>query len=172
MRTRWLPVMLSLTGLVGPTTAHAQFSASYVVPTPVDTGARVRVSVASEFRQTWPLAARAHRFQGMLRAVSADTLYLELPNVVGRVAVPRTSIRLLEVSTGRPSRWMRAIEWGTLGAMIFGARVVAAHQDPETRQYSSAWTAFAVGASMGFAAGAYFGGRRPSEGWAMARIRD
>jgi hypothetical protein len=108
----------------------------------------------------------------MLRALSADSLYLELPNVVGRVAVLRASIRRLEVSIGRPSRWMRAVEWGTIGAMIFGARVVAAHQDPETRQYSSAWTAFAVGASMGFAAGAYFGGRQRSERWAMARLRD
>jgi hypothetical protein len=173
MRTPRLQLTLALSALVATTSADAQFSASYVVPVPVDTGARVRVSVASDFRQMWPLAERVHQLRGMLRAVSADSLYLELPNVIGRVAVPRESIRRLEVSRGQPSRWLRAIEWGTIGAMILGARVVAAHQDPETRQYNSAWTAFAVGASMGFAAGAYFGARgHRSEQWTPARLRD
>ena len=171
MRTRWLPLTLMLSTFAGAAPARGQFSASYVVPAPVDTGARVRVSVASGVRQTWPFASRVHRFQAVIRGVTADTLYVEMPNTVGRVAVPRASIRWLEVSLGR-SRLARAIEVGIIGAVIFGARVAAAHQDPETRQYGSAAQAFAVGAAMGFAAGAYFGGRMPSERWAPARLRD
>lgn len=171
MPMRLLRLAVVLTGLVGATSAGAQFSAAYVVPAPIDSGARIRVSVASDVRQTWPLAARVHRFQATVRAMSADTLYVEVPNTVGRVAVPRASIRWLEVSLGRPSRWARAIEVGVVGAVIFGARMRAAHEDPETRRFDAAWKAVAVGAAMGFGVGAYFGGRQPSERWAMARLR-
>jgi hypothetical protein len=171
MRTRWLHLTLVLSTFAGAAPARAQFSASYVVPAPVDTGARVRVSVASDVRQTWPFASRVHRFQGVIRALTADTLYVELPNTVGGVAVPRASIRWLEVSLGR-SRLARAIEVGIISAVIFGARLAAVHQDPETRRFDSAAQAFAVGAAMGFAAGAYFGSRLPSERWAPARLRD
>jgi hypothetical protein len=172
MRTRWLQLTVVLSALVGATSAGAQFSAAYVVPAPVDSGARVRVSVASGVRQTWPFAARVHRFQATVRAISADTLYVEVPNTVGRVAVSRASIRWLEVSLGRPSRLARAIEVGVVGAVIFGARMRAAHEDPTTRRFDAAWKAVAVGAAMGFGAGAYFGARQPSERWAMARLRD
>lgn len=172
MRTRLLYLTVVLTGLVGATVAGAQFSASYVVPAPVDTGARVRVSVASDVRQTWPFAARVHRFQATVRAITADTLYVEVPNTVGRVAIPRASLRWLEVSMGRPSRVARAIEVGIIGAVIFGARTRAAHEDPETRRFNAAWKAVAVGAAMGFGAGVYFGARQPSERWATARLRD
>jgi hypothetical protein len=172
MRTRWLQLTVALSGLASATGAGAQFSTTYVVPALVDTGARVRVSVASGVRQTWPLAARVHRFQATVRAISAETLYVEVPNTVGRVAVPRGSIRWLEVSLGRPSRWEKAIEVGLVCAVIFGARLRAAHEDPETRQFNAAWKAVAVGAGIGFAAGVYFGGRQPSERWAVARLRE
>lgn len=172
MRTPWLQLTVVLSALASATSAGAQFSAAYVVPAPVDTGARVRVSVASDVRQTWPFAARVHRFQATVRAISADTLYVEVPNTVGRVAVPRASIRWLEVSLGRPSRLARAIEVGIIGAVIFGARTRAAHEDPATRRFDAAWKAVAVGAAMGFGAGAYFGARQPSERWAVARLRD
>jgi hypothetical protein len=171
LQTRLLQLTLALSGFVSVPPASAQFIASYIVPTPVDTGARVRVSVASDVRQTWPLAARVHRFQATVRAISADTLYVDVPNTVGRVAVPRASIRWLEVSRGRTSRAARAIEVGVVGAVIFGARLRAVHEDPETRRFDRAWKAVAVGAAMGFAAGAYFGARLPSERWAPARLR-
>jgi hypothetical protein len=172
MLTRSLQLTLMLSGLLSATGADAQFNAAYVVPAPVDTGARVRVSVASDVRQTWPLAARAHRFQATVQAISPDTLYVVLPNTVGRVAVPRPSIRWLEVSLGKPSRLARAIEVGIIGAVIGGARIRAAHEDPETKQYEATWKAVAVGAAMGFGAGVYFGARQPSERWAVARLRD
>jgi hypothetical protein len=171
MQTRLFHLTLVLSAFVGAAPAGAQFTASYVVPAPVDTGARVRVSMASRLRQTWQFGARVHRFQATIRAFTADTLYVEVPNTVGRVAVPRASIRWLEVSLGR-SRAARAIEVGIISALIFGARMAAVHQDPETRRYDSAAQAFAVGAAMGFAAGAYFGSRLPSERWAPARLRD
>lgn len=172
MLTRSLRLALVLSGLVSATGAGAQFTASYVVPAPVDSGARIRVSVASDVRQTWPFAARVHRFQATVQAISPDTLYVEVPNAVGRVAVPRASIRWLEVSLGKPSRLARAIELGIMGAVIVGARARAAHEDPETRRYDTAWKAFAVGAALGFGAGVYFGARQPSERWAVARLRD
>jgi hypothetical protein len=169
-----MQLTVALSGFIGAASADAQFSTAFDVPTPVDTGARVRVSVASEFRQLWPLAARVHRFQGTVRAISADTLYLELPNTIGRVAVPRTSIRWLEVSLGQRSRLAKAIEAGIIGAVIFGGSARAAHEEARARGrgYDAAWKAVVAGASIGFGFGIYLGTRQESEHWATARLRN
>ncbi|MFN2566438.1 MAG: hypothetical protein ABR499_15690 [Gemmatimonadaceae bacterium] len=104
--------------LLGPVTAGAQFTTprDAAVDTTVETGARIRVSVASPFRQS-PFSSRVERLRGVVRVISSDTLYVDLPNVVGAVAIPRASIRRVEISLG-PSRRASALQAGTIGAVI------------------------------------------------------
>jgi ElaB/YqjD/DUF883 family membrane-anchored ribosome-binding protein len=59
-----------------------------------------------------------------------------------------------------------------VGAVAFGARMRAAHEDPEARRYDEPWQAVAVGAGIGFVLGAYAVGRFPRERWVAARLRD
>ena len=153
-----------IAGLIGPIGAGAQQRP----PAPVDTAARVRITLASSFRQS-PFTTRAQRIQGTLRAIAPDTLYLELPNVTGTLAIPRAQVRGVERSLG-VSRCASALKIGTLGAVIFGARTLIAHQDPESRRFDEPWQAVAVGAGVGFGVGAYIGSRLPRERWREVRL--
>jgi hypothetical protein len=136
----------------------------------VETGARIRVSVVSAYRQS-PFDSRTERLRGTLRAFTAETLYLELPNVMGSLAIPRASIRELEMSLGT-SRWRRALKAGSIGAVIFGLRMWVAHEDPKSHQFHEDWQAAAVGGALGFGAGAWYGSRWPAERWRIARLHD
>jgi hypothetical protein len=155
--------------LLGPADVGAQFT----VPRDravdsVQPGARVRVSVASTFRQS-VFSRRVERLRGTVRAVSPDTVYVELPNVAGAVAIPRASIRRVEISLGS-SRRAGALQAGTIGAVILGLRMWVAHEDPRSRRFPEAWQAVAVGGAIGFGAGAWLGSRWPRERWRVARL--
>lgn len=158
--------------LLGPLNGGAQFTTlrAAAVDTTVEKGARIRVSVASAFRQS-AFGSRVERLRGTVRAISPDTLYVELPNVVGAVAIPRASIRRVEISLG-PSRRGRALQAGTICAVIFGLRMWVAHEDPRSRRFGEAWQAVAIGGAIGFSAGAWFGSRWPYERWRAARLPD
>lgn len=157
--------------LLGPVNARAQFTALRTGDADtVRTGARIRVSVGSTFRQS-VFGSRVERLHGTVRAFSPETLYVELPNVPGAVGIPRVSIRRVEISLGLSHR-ARALQWGTIGAVIFGSQMWAAHQDPERRRFREAWQALAVGGAIGFGAGAWLGSGRPAERWRVARLPD
>lgn len=143
----------------------------HATPSPVDTGARVRLTLRAS-HQPSSLASSGDRMRGVLRGVSADTVHLELPGIPRPVAIPRHHVQRVEASLGPPSRKASIVESGTVGAMLMALRMLWSHQDPETRVYDQAWQAGAVGAAMGFAAGAYFGGRLPYERWRSARLPD
>lgn len=166
---RWFLLCTLLAGLIGESHLGAQIVARPDPAAPIDAGVRIRVSVSSPYRQS-PFASRAQRLRGTVRAIASDTLYLELPNTIGLLAIPRAQIRALEVSLGEPSRWGSTLESGSVGAVIFMLRMLAAHQDRETRRFDEAWQAMAAGAGIGFSMGAYFGWRRPYERWRPARL--
>src|SRR5687768_13627519 len=82
--------------IASPALLHAQF------PTDVEVGSRVRVWLPEAHRQAdgpW------HRqiVRGSVESIAGDTLRLSIPGAFGSVAVPRSSIRRLELSRG-PSR--------------------------------------------------------------------
>jgi hypothetical protein len=136
----------------------------------VDVGTPVRVTVASEFRQSL-FGPRAERLRGTIRAISRDSLSIELPNVAGAVAIPRASIRQVEIRVGE-SRRAGMMKAGTIGAVIFGLRMWAAHEEVRSRTLPETWQAVAVGGAIGFGAGAWFATRVPHEHWRAAHLRD
>jgi hypothetical protein len=136
----------------------------------VDAGTQIRVSVVSAFRQS-PFRPRAERLRGLIRSISRDTLYIELPNALGRTAIPRARIRRVEISVGRSSR-ASAVKAGIIGAVILGSRMWVAAHDPENHTFSEPWQAATVGGAIGFAAGAWLGARHPQERWRAVRLRD
>jgi hypothetical protein len=138
--------------------------------TTVDSGTRIGVSVASTFRQS-PFGAPVDRLEGTVRTISHDTLYMNLPNVVGAVAIPRASIREVEISLG-PSRREGALRGGAVGALFMGLSMWVQHQNPEKRVYREAWQAVAIGGAMGFGMGAWVGSRLPYERWRAIRLPD
>jgi hypothetical protein len=167
---------IALSAAVVSLLAPAQLAAQLItqrfpsVEPAIDRGARVRVSIESAYRQS-PFDSRTERLRGTLRAFTAETLYLELPNVMGPLAIPRASIRELEMSLGT-SRWPRALKAGSIGALLFGLRMWVAHEDPKSHQFHEDWQAAAVGGVLGFSAGAWYGSRWPAERWRIARLRD
>src|SRR4026209_23547 len=80
-----------------PAFASAQF------PADVQPGTRVRVRLAEQYRQQNE-PARRQLLRANVESVVSDTLRFSVPGTVGTLAVPRASIRRLDVSRGRPSR--------------------------------------------------------------------
>lgn len=159
-----------LAALGVPAYGRAQVSTLlHATPPPVDTGARVRLTLGAS-RQSSTLASSGERIRGTVRSVGQDTVHLEVPGIPQPVAIPRPRVQRVEASLGPPSRRASTTEAGTVGAMLMALRMLWSHQDPETRVYDQAWQAGAVGAALGFAAGAYFGWRRPYERWREARL--
>jgi hypothetical protein len=156
--------------LVNPTTVGAQLGRRAVHMVAV--GTRVRVEVAEGVPQALrqpPFAAGAQRLQGTVHAISPETLYVALSNAVGTVAIPRATIRRVEMSLGRPSRRVSAMDVGTAGAVLFALFMPAFVVQPE-RRFGSSERAAAVGAGIGFGMGALFGALRPYERWRIAWI--
>jgi hypothetical protein len=142
----------------------------------VEIGTRVRVGVADRIPGVpdrmpgWPFPTSVQRLQGTVRAIAPDTLYVDLSNTVGRLAIPRVMIQGVEMSLGRPSRARSALEVGTAGAVILALLVPSYVVDPDSRWFGSSRRATAVGAVVGFSAGALFGLIRPYERWRIAWI--
>ena len=148
-----------------PTVANAQS------PEGVQAGARIRVWVPEAWLQDegpW----RRQQLRGTLASMTVDTLHLSVPGTVGALAVPRRSIRRLDVSRGRPSRAASALERAFAGAIV-GAISVALENDPRGSRwpnYSRTWRAAGEGAKWGAAFGASVGLAFPTERWRRIRL--
>jgi hypothetical protein len=161
-RSPILAVLISCAGVCAPLEAQ-----QHTVP---DSGARIRVTIAGVFRQS-PFGSRTERLEGIVRSISADTLSLALSPAIAPIAIPRSSVRAVEISLG-PSARGHAFLGGAIGGTFFGLRMYVVNQEPETRRFASNWQAGVVGGALGFALGAWIGSRIPNERWRTVRLRD
>jgi len=104
-----LLLLSAIGGLSAPATLAAQF------PSSLESGTRVRLWLPEAHRQAEG-PVRRQLLRGTITALSADTLELSIPGTVGSIAVPRASIRRLEVSRGS-SRAASAVERAVGGAI-------------------------------------------------------
>jgi len=149
-----------------PSAASAQLSES------VQPGARVRVWVPEPWLQQDQSPWRRQLLRGTVASTTADTLRLIVPGTQGALSVARSSITRLDVSRGRPSRSVTAIERAFAGAIV-GAISVALDNDPAGRRwphYSRDWRAAEEGAKWGAAFGATLGFIFPTERWRRVRL--
>jgi hypothetical protein len=144
--------------LVAPRLAQAQF------PAAVQPGTRVRVWIPEPTRQE-QAPDRRQLLRGTVE--SADgTLRLRIPGSASSLAIPRASVRRLDVSLG-VSRGASAVE-RAVGGAIGGAITFALLNDPRRRggpHYHRDWRAAGVGAAWGGGIGALIGFALPYERW-------
>lgn len=159
-------LVLVFTALSLATEARAQF------PDRVNPGVRVRVWVPDLYQQEsgpW----RRQLLRGTVSAIQGDTLRITVPGTEGALAVPRSSIRRLEVSKGPPSRFASAFE-RAVGGAIGGAIIAALENDANSTEwpaYNRTWRAAEEGAKWGAAIGAVIGFVLPYERWSRVRLR-
>lgn len=140
-------------------------------PSDVQPGTRVRLWLPEPKRQAEG-PARRQLLRGTITSVGGDTLHLTVPSSVGTLAIPRGSVRRLEISGG-VSRPVSMIQ-RALGGAIGGAAGWAAMNDPRRRggpHYQTDWRAAGVGAAWGAAGGAIGGLLFPHERWRRVRLR-
>ena len=164
-RSSAIAVGLFLTCVGSRATLRAQ------LPPEVQVGSRVRVWLPEPNRQIdGPM--RRQLLRGTLEEVDDDTLRLVVPGVAGEVAIPRASVRRLDVSRGRPSRLGSAFERAFGGALL-GAVFWGAMNDPgrfDGPHYKADWRAAGVGAAWGAGIGAAIGIVWPHEQWRRVRL--
>jgi hypothetical protein len=115
---------------------------------------------------------RRQLLRGTIEGFTADTLRLSIPGAAGATAIPRSSVRRLEVSRG-VSRPVSAVE-RAVGGAIGGAIFWALMNDPRRSggpHYRTDWRAAGVGASWGAGIGALTGLLFPHEHWRRVRLR-
>jgi hypothetical protein len=145
--------------LAAPRLANAQF------PAEVQPGTRVRVWVPEPARQN---EGPYHRqlLRGTVESVDGGTLRLRIPGSANSLAIPRASVRRLDISRG-VDRGASMIERAAGGA-IGGAITFALMNDPKRTggpHYKRDWRAAGVGASWGAGIGAVIGLIFPHESW-------
>ena len=126
---------------------------------------RVRVWIPETARQQ-DGPNRRQLLRGTVESVDGSSLRLRVPGTAGSLAIPRASVRRLDVSRG-VSRGASAVE-RAIGGAIGGAITLAVLNDPNRRggpHYRTDWRAAGVGAAWGGAAGAVFGLIWPYERW-------
>jgi hypothetical protein len=149
-----------------PAALQAQF------PSEVKPGARVRVWLPEPYRQE-DGPARRQLLRGTVETVTPDTLRLSIPGTATLLAIPRSSVRRLQLSRGEPSRPASAIE-RAIGGALGGAISFAAMNDPRRSggpHYRTDWRAAGVGAAWGAGFGAVVGFVFPHEQWRGVRLR-
>jgi hypothetical protein len=159
-----VPLTIALTVLPFiPSLALAQF------PDRVQSGARVRVWVPDAYPQDqgpW----RRQQLRGTVAELSGDTLRLSVPGTDGTLAVPRASIRRLDVSKGKPSRaataFERAVTFALVGAVTFGID----HELTGPNDSGVDWREARLGAAWGAGIGAVVGFVWPTERWRRVRL--
>jgi hypothetical protein len=147
-------LFLSIPGL-----AVAQF------PAEVQPGTRVRVWIPEPNRQE---DGPEHRqlLRGTVESVDGSTVRLRVPGTTGSLAIPRTSVRRLDVSRG-VSRGASMVE-RAVGGAIGGAITLAVLNDPGRSSYPhyrTDWRAAGDGAAWGAGIGAVVGLIWPYEQW-------
>ena len=146
--------------LVTPSVVAAQF------PADVRTGTRVRVWIPETERQEQG-PERKQLLRGTVEAVDGNILRLHVPATGGSLAIPRASVRRLDVSRG-VSRGASAVE-RAVGTAIGGAILFGMLNDPRRSggpHYRTDWQAAGVGAAWGGGIGAAVGLLFPYERWA------
>jgi len=139
--------------------ANAQF------PTEVQPGMRVRVWIPEAARQE-QAPDRRQLLRGTVESVEGGILRLRVPGTVGSLAIPRASVRRLDVSRG-VSRGASMVE-RAVGGAIGGVTTFALLNDPRRSggpHYRTDWRAAGVGAGWGAGIGAVVGLTWPYEQW-------
>jgi len=134
-------------------------------PVEVQPGTRVRVWIPEPARQEEG-PYRRQLLRGTVESVDGGTLRLRIPGSANSLAIPRASVRRLDVSRG-VDRGASMIERAAGGA-IGGAITFALMNDPRRRggpHYKRDWRAAGVGASWGAGIGAVVGLIFPHESW-------
>ena len=163
----------ALAAVLSPHSASAQQATPLRADFPPDVkvGARVRVWLPEPYRQAEG-PVRRQLLRGTVEGVTGDTLLLSIRGAAGGIAIPRASVRRLEVSGG-VSRPASAVE-RAVGGAIGGAVTWALMNDPRRRggpHYRTDWRAAGVGASWGAGIGAITGLIFPHERWRRVRLR-
>jgi hypothetical protein len=157
MKARFLIVA----GLISTT----PFVASAQFPAEVQPGTRVRVWIPEPNRQE-QAPDRRQLLRGTVESVDGGILRLSVPGSAGSLAIPRNSVRRLDVSRGvseGASMIQRAAGGAIAGAVTFGLL-----NDPRRRggpHYRTDWRAAGVGAEWGAGIGAVVGLIWPFEQW-------
>jgi hypothetical protein len=147
-----------------PAVLRAQFTDDVTV------GTRVRVWLPESNRQSEGPWSR-QLLRGSVEGVAGDTLRLSVPGAFGAIAIPRSSMRRVEVSRGvsRPaSAFERAVGGAIGGAISWGLM-----NDPRNAtgpHYRTDWQAAGVGAAWGAGIGAAIGLVFPYERWRRVRL--
>jgi hypothetical protein len=145
--------------LAAPRLADAQF------PNEVQPGTRVRVWVPETVRQE-QAPDRRQLLRGTVESIDGATLRLRVPGTAGSLAIPRASVRRLDVSEG-VSRGASMFERAA-GAALGGAITFALMNDPRRAggpHYRTDWRAAGVGAAWGAGIGGVIGLAFPYERW-------
>jgi hypothetical protein len=153
-----LLIVISLL-LATPRLADAQF------PTAVQPGTRVRVWIPETSRQE-DGPNRRQLLRGTVESVDGSTLHLRVAGTVGSLAIPRTSVRRLDVSRGvsRGASMIERAAGGAIGGAIFYALLNDPRRSGEPH-YRTDWQAAGVGAALGAGIGAVVGLGWPYEQW-------
>jgi hypothetical protein len=162
---RWLLFTAAVTSLLHPRDASAQRGRELPM---IGVGTRVRVGVVDVISRS-PFASKAQRLQGTVRVIAAETLYVDLSNTVGAVAIPREAIQGVEMSLGRPSRSESAAGVGAVSAVLC-ALFLPSFVPHADRYFGSGWRGNVASAGIGFGAGALIGALRPYEHWRTSWI--
>jgi hypothetical protein len=144
--------------LAAPRLVGAQF------PADVQPGTRVRVWIPEAVRQE-QAPERRQLLRGTVESVDG-VLRLRVPGSANTLAIPRASVRRLDVSQG-VSRGASMVERAAGGA-IGGAITFALLNDPKRTggpHYRTDWRAAGVGAAWGAGIGAVVGLIWPYERW-------
>ena len=144
--------------LAAPRLAIAQF------PAEVQPGTRVRVWIPEANRQEQG-PNRRQQLRGTVESVDG-TLRLRIPGTVNSLAIPRASVRRLDVSRG-VSRGASMVE-RAVGGALSGAITLVVLNDPLRSRwphYRTDWRAAGVGAAWGGGIGAVVGLIWPYERW-------
>ena len=135
----------------------------------VPTNARVRVDFPaadrSRFDRMRLLRAREQSIIGTIQAVRADTVVLVVQAGAEPLRVPRSAIRSVYLSGGRPPRWRAALDGAVMPALV-GAALSAVGTSIRRRDGDPSMSEMALSSAVwGGASGAVLGAWRPKERW-------
>ena len=171
-----LLLIVLLTALASPAGLHAQSYIEARRVRMVDTGVEVRIGVTLMERRSPILIVDGrvrsvvdHRLRGVVRRITPDSLYLEVSDSGAALAIPRALIQGVDLNLGRSRRESAlgvAVNLAVLGGLVMSSKLV----DEDRTRYRSDLHAGALGAGVGFGAGAVLGFLFPYERWRTAWI--
>jgi hypothetical protein len=163
--TRWILGTAALV-LLAPAAALSQ-SLEALAPS-----ARIRVDVLTADGARFPRFGRSHAqpLIGRFTAARGDTVLLAIQPGAEPLRVPRSAIRAVHVSRGRPPRWQSALRSAVVPALVgaavrgLGTSVRGREGDPTPAQ--AALSGAAMSGALAAAKGALF----PKERWQQVSL--